>query len=274
MLNNLNEEYFLVLRRPLESKRQSPKSLGSILILSIFLQAFLLFLEFFVGGFSNYPSKDLIVKIHLIASSILATISVIYSIPYIYLRSQRVEYFVSMLVSQNLFGVSVYLISLMAVGTILSNEDSLLQFTYMTLLIGGIVIIITFVRFIILLNNGFYRKGSKKDKQRGKFEKTSYLPVVILIGISISFVIQFLIRNFNTGHYDVMFVIILSIVIFLVMLFILPEQLVILYYKFRFDSFNYELNGRLKPVKDENGKMIPEEKLDSYFRQKTKAGSE
>ncbi|MEI3613002.1 hypothetical protein [Pseudogracilibacillus sp. SO30301A] len=43
-LNNLDEQDFAVLRGPFESGRQSPKSLGGTLVLSIFFQVLLFFL--------------------------------------------------------------------------------------------------------------------------------------------------------------------------------------------------------------------------------------
>ncbi|WP_042221350.1 hypothetical protein [Oceanobacillus manasiensis] len=270
MFRKLREEDFLALRKPLESKRQSPKSLGSLFILIIFLQCLLLFIEHFVSEYSIYPNIDNIIKIHLIFSILLMILTLVYAVPWVYMRSQKVQYFLSILVSQNLFGVSAMLLAIIAISAEIStNTISLQRFTTIALFIGVIVFIITCIRFYFLLNRGRYRKGSKKDVQRNKLETKSLLPIVIPIGIGITFLIQYLVRNYNLLGIDTIMVSTLLIIIFYVMLFVLPEQLVILYCKFRFESFNYELNGRLKQVKDEHGKGIPEEKLESYFKQKT-----
>ncbi|WP_416151672.1 hypothetical protein ACM26V_12145 [Salipaludibacillus sp. HK11] len=261
MLHKLKEEDFLVLRGPFESKRQSPNALGAAFILAIFGQALFLFLESFIGGYSMYPFKDEIFKVHLVLSCVLGGLSLIYSIPAVFSRSQKMQYFINTLVSQNLFGVSAYLVALIAIGTEISDEAVLLQFTAITLIIGGIVFLITIVRFGMLLKKGEYKKGSKKDKLRNKFETSSYIPLVIIVGIGVSFIIQFLIRNFNTGSYDLIFIITLAVGLFWTMLFVLPEQLVLQYCKSRFDSFNYEQNGELKPVKGDDVNSMTDSEL-------------
>ncbi|WP_245911382.1 hypothetical protein [Paraliobacillus ryukyuensis] len=134
----------------------------------------------------------------------------------------------------------------------------MITFTYITLAIGFIVFIITFIRFYILLKNGKYRKGAKKDYQRRKFKGKSLLPIAIPAGIGIVFIIQYLIRTFDFASAETIIMAILMIGLFYTKLFVLPEQLVLQYCKIRFDSFNYEQNGRLKPVRDEDGNIIME----------------
>ncbi|SHM54618.1 hypothetical protein [Gracilibacillus kekensis] len=251
MLNKLSEEDFLVLRKPLESKRQSPISLGAVFVLAIFCQALLLYLEWFISGFSNLPLRDIVFQFHFMFSCILGGLSLIYSIPIVYRRYQRIQYLISIIVSQNLFGISSFLLSIIAIGTEMTDDgEVLLQFSIIMFFIGIIVFIITSIRFYLLLQQGKYRKGTYKDKQRNTWESKSVLPIIIPIGIGITFIIQFMIRNFELMQIDLIFIVILEMTIFNVMIFVLPEQLVILYCKYRFDSFNYDLSGRIKPVRD------------------------
>lgn len=250
MIRKLKEEDFAVLRGPFESGRQSPGSLGFILILCIFLQAMLFALEYYVAADSTiYPHKDEILLIHLWVTVGIIILSIIYSIPAIYKRSGRIQYLVSILVSQNLFSFSIFISALFFIGK--EGEggkvtpESLLNFTIILLLIGLLIFIVTFIRFSLLLRRGHYRKGSKKEKVRGRFETTSYIPTAIVGGLGIVFIIQYIARNSAIDDINVIVVIVGGIVMFFVMLFILPEQLVILYCKYRFKSFNFNERGYL-----------------------------
>lgn len=261
MFKNLSEEDFAVLRGPLESGRQRPQGMAGVLIICIPLQALLLFLEHFVGGYSIYPFKEEVFTVHLWGSVIVAVLSIIYSIPRVYMRSQKFQYFLGIIASQNLFGLSFYILGLAAIGASIStNADALVTFTYLTLAFGLIIFLASFTRYYIKLKKGEYRKGSKSDKWRSKAEKgiPSYLPIVIGLGVPAVLIMQFIIRNFEL-HGDALFILVLStvsIMLFYVMLYILVEQLLILYCKFRFDSFNFEQTGRIKPMRDEEGNII------------------
>ncbi|WP_079709015.1 hypothetical protein [Paraliobacillus ryukyuensis] len=257
MLQQLKEKDFLVLRGPFESKRQGPKAMAGVLLFAIPFQVLFLALEYFLGKVSEYPLREEFFSIHLILSSILIIFSIIFAIPPIFMKFQKLQYFFNTLVSQNLFGFSFYMIALLAIGAnINGNSEDMITFTYITLAIGFIVFIITFIRFYILLKNGKYRKGAKKDYQRRKFEGKSLLPIAIPAGIGIVFIIQYLIRTFDFASAETIIMAILMIGLFYTMLFVLPEQLVLQYCKIRFDSFNYEQNGRLKPVRNEEGNII------------------
>jgi MFS family permease len=259
MFKKLSSEDFAALRGPFESGRQSPKHLGDMLFLSVFLQGLMYALEYFVtADDSIYPNKDKILTTHFWITLILIIYSIIYSIPAIYKRSQKMQYLVVILVSQNLFGVIFYIMSLFTLGSqkysIHFTKDTLLNFTYITLLIGFLIFIVTFIRFYILLIKGHYRKGSKKAEQRENMEYLikSYLPVIISGSVGLLFVMQFLFRNLNIGFNaeDIqnLIIIILGIGLFFTMMFVLPEQLVLLYCKYRFEGFNFYLSGDLKEL--------------------------
>ena len=95
MFNRFSAEDFAVLRGPFESGRQSPNSLGGILILSEFLQALFFFIEYFIAADSTiYPNKDQILFIHFWITIIIMLFSVIYAIPAVYRRSQKVQYLI------------------------------------------------------------------------------------------------------------------------------------------------------------------------------------
>ncbi|WP_066074070.1 hypothetical protein [Neobacillus soli] len=250
MSKKFSEEDFAALRGPLESGRQSPGSLGGILFLSVFLQCLMFYLTYYVAARSSiYPNIALIEKIHFWVTAILVTLSILYSLPFIYRSSQKVQYLLSILVSQNLGGACIYLAALFLVGEQENlTKESLVNFTYATLIIGALIFIVTVIRFYILLNKGTYSKGSKRDEWRESVENKlpSYLPIIITGSIGLVFVIQYLVRFSHFEDIEEMGMIVLAFAIFYTMLFVLPEQLVILYCKFRFKSFNYDRNGYLQ----------------------------
>ncbi|MEC5425180.1 hypothetical protein QGM71_16970 [Virgibacillus sp. C22-A2] len=252
MLKKLTEEDFAVLRCPLESGRQSPSALAPILVLSIFLQALMFVLTYVVAADATlFPYKEEMFVIHLLITGILMLFSIIYSIPNVYMKGQKVQYILTVIVSQNLFGVFFYICVVFIIGKDkYISEESLLIFTYITLLFGLLIFIVTCIRFYVLLVKGQYRKESKKDKLRLKLEFSiqSFLPQIILASISLLFVVQYLVREFGIAEIETIIMMILFILLFYTMLFVLPEQLVILYCKYRFDSFNYNKNGKLKPM--------------------------
>ena len=132
-----------------------------MLILSIFLQALMFVLTYIVGAYwSAFPYIGSIRLFHLIVTLILILLSVIYSIPFIYIKQQKVQYFITILVSQNLFGILPLIMALFFLEKERSiSLDSLLFFTYGALAFGLLVFLVTCVWFLILLKKGVYRVG-------------------------------------------------------------------------------------------------------------------
>ena len=252
MTNKWSEEDFEVLRGPFESGRQRPAALAGTLFLTIFLQALFFALEYFmVGNATVYPYKDEILAVHLWVTGGLMLFSLLYSIPAIYNRSGKMQYLLSILVSQNLFSISFLICALFLIGNDHGSgenvsSESLLNFTYVTLGIGLFIFVITCIRFYILLHKGEYRKGSKKDELRGQFEVKSYIPAATVAGLGLVFVIQYIARISTINDLNMMIFIVIGIGLFFVMLFVLPEQLILLYCKIRFQSFNFNERGYLK----------------------------
>ncbi len=236
------------MREPLISGRQSPESLSFALLLSVFLQSLVYYLEYSVAGkMTNFPYRSEILTIHFWVTAVLIILSVIYAIPFIYKRSQRVQYLISILVTQNLVTVSCFILGIFLVGED-SNvaEQSLVTFTKITLFLGVLLFFVTSLRFYILLRKGKYRKGSKREELRGKFEKRSYIPAAIIGSSALVFIIQYMIRTLNMHDFREAFITVICFALYYTLIFILPEQLVILYCKFRFKSFNFNKRGYLE----------------------------
>ncbi|MFC6039546.1 hypothetical protein ACFPYN_08930 [Paenisporosarcina macmurdoensis] len=125
------------------------------------------------------------------------------------------------------------------------SSESMLNFTYIVLSIGLLIFIVTCIRFNVLLRKGKYRKGSKKDELRRHFEAKSYIPIASIVGLGLVFVIQYMARSSVINDLNMIIFIVIAITLFFIMLFILPEQLVILYCKYRFKSFNFNKQGYL-----------------------------
>lgn len=247
MLKKLTIEDVAVLREPLVSGRQSPNGLGGALFLGVFMQILVYYLEYTVlGRMTNFPYKDQILTVHFWITVVLVILSVIYGIPFIYKRSQKTQYLVSILVSQNIFAIFSYISGLFVLGENQEvSESSLLTFTMVTLFLGVLLFIATVIRFSILLRRGKYRKGSKRGELREKFETKTYIPAVIIGSTGLVFIIQFAVRTFNLADIEDAVITVLGFAVFYTMIFVLPEQLLILYCKFRFKSFNFSERGSL-----------------------------
>ncbi|MEK5067108.1 ABC transporter ATPase [Sporosarcina sp. FSL K6-1508] len=258
MLKNLTIEDVAVLREPLVSGRQSPNALAGALVLGAFMQSLIYYLEYTVlGSVTNFPYKDQILAVHFWITTVLVILSVIYAIPLIYRKSQKTQYLLTILVSQNFFAVSSYIIGLFLLGENQEvSESSLLTFTMVTLCLGALLFIVTVIRFSILLRKGMYRKGSKRDELRAKFEKKTYIPAVIIGSTALLFIIQFAVRTYNLADLEDAMIAILSFAVFYTMIFVLPEQLVILYCKFRFKSFNFDKRGYLDSEDSAKGRKL------------------
>lgn len=248
MLKKLKKKDFAVLRGPLESGRQSPDSLGMALLLSIFLQALLYYVTYHIAAETTiFPNVEKIQTIHFWVTVCLVFLCAIYSIPAIYNRSQKIQYLISILAIQNIGAAGCYLSALFAIGSWSDiSVESLVNFTQVTLIIGVLIFIAASIRFYILLGKAHYRKGSKKGRLREKFERNSYVPLAIIGSTVFFFVSQYFIRTLNWSDIQMMITAIMFIAVFYTMIFILPEQLVILYCKFRFKNFNFDKNGVLK----------------------------
>ncbi|MDE5415231.1 hypothetical protein [Alkalihalobacterium chitinilyticum] len=247
ILKKFNEQDYLVLRIPFETNRQSPSSLGRVFVLCIFCQALLLFLEFYVAGYSVFPHIDQIVWLHLVLSVLLTVVSIFFSVPKIYNKYQKSQYLISILISHNLFTISTFILLFACLGTMVTSNNDAIQLQVLAtvmLWLGLLVFLVTCIRFYILLKKGHYRKGSANDRLRSKFDTKSYLPTVIIISLGFFYIMQFLFRQVDIAQMDLLFIIVILILIFYVMLFVLPEQLVILYCKYRFKSFIFESNGK------------------------------
>lgn len=254
-LNKLEEKDFAVLRGPLESGRQGPKTIGGILILSVFLQILLFFLTYVVAADNTkFPYKDILFYIHLVGTAILILFSILYSIPFLYKKGQKTQYLISILVSQNLFGMMLFISSLFLIGSdrLFTIEQSrLIQITFIMFGLGILIFIVSFIRFYKLLSKGEYRLGSKKAQLRTRFEAKSLVPFAIIAGTGISLLLQYIFKNMISFDGNIMMLILLGPLVFYTMLFVLPEQLVILYCKTRFDSFNFDNDGNLNPFSSE-----------------------
>lgn len=242
-MNNLDYGKFAVLRRPLESGLQSPMNLSGILVLGAFLQAGLYALEFYVVGYSTaHPFKTEILKWHFWISVILVVLGVVFAIPFVYKKLERSQYLISILYSQNLFGVSAYILALFAVTDFDAglSDDSMMTFTGVTLVTGVFVFVLTFFRYIWKIRKGDYRLGSRSEQIRQKFEYKSSLPAATVAGLGLFFILQYVLRNLGLGDPNQLIIIFIGFAVFYTMCFVLPEQLIILYCKLRFRSFNFE----------------------------------
>ncbi|MER2008968.1 MAG: hypothetical protein ABS939_16070, partial [Psychrobacillus sp.] len=151
----LIEEDFEVLREPLESGRQSRESISVVLILGVFLQALMFALNYYLAvPYSLFPFKEEIINIHFWLTVTIIGLSIVYSIPFVYKRSERIQYALSILVSHNVGSISFLIISLFTIGLedegMTNDADTLMQIAYVILAVALLLFIIIMVRYYIL----------------------------------------------------------------------------------------------------------------------------
>ena len=234
MLEDLKEKDFKVLRGPFESQRQSPKMFGGILLLSIFLSILMFFLVYYVvADSSDFANKNIIFNVHLALTLLICLLSGIYAIPAIYKRSETMQYIVSILVIQNI-GLMMFMVPLFIASSryLLSGyQGPVATIAITNLVIGLIIFIWTWVRFMKLLKKGAYRPGSKRETLRGRFETTSYVPAVIVASTGLVLMLRSIVETFRMEDIETIFMTILATLIFYTLVFVLPEQIVIIYCK-------------------------------------------
>ncbi|WP_240628679.1 ABC transporter ATPase [Bacillus salacetis] len=190
--------------------------------------------------------------IHFWITILLTVFSAIFAISAVYKKFEKTQYLTSIIVSQNLFGVYLYIGALFLIGEKDgATAEFLISFTFITLSVAAALFLAVFVRFYVLLQKGQYREGSAKGELREKFEATSYIPIAIIGGTGVVLIVNSLLRNgVMGGSLESNIFTVLPLLIFYTMIFVLPEQLVILYCKFRFKSFNFNWSGHLYPMED------------------------
>lgn len=253
MLKNLSENSFATLRLPFESGKQSPMNIGLLNFFLLFIQALLISMEYHFAQFSHYPGRYKILDIHLRISIILSILMLIYSIPFVYKRSQKIQYIILIVASQNVASVAPLLLALVSMGERDVGSEFLILFTKVVLIIGVLVFSAAAIRLYILLKKGAFKRNSKKDIQRRMKEKNmmAFMPALVASGTGLSFTIIFLSRHVRIIDIDFFMSVIFPVLIFYVVLFTLPEQLMTLYCKFRFKSFNFDKEGNLYPFSEE-----------------------
>ncbi|WP_366249418.1 hypothetical protein [Terribacillus aidingensis] len=252
-MKQFNEQDFAVLRKTLESGRQSPSMLGGVLILSIIMTPILFLITYIVMyDQSTYPYKDLLLEIHLYMSILICIFSILFAIPTIYRRFERIQYLIIIIVSQNIFAWLPLVACLFLIGKDPGmNTSDLIWLTIFCLIVGIIIFAVTLIRFYGLLKKGAYRLGTSRDRNRSVLEDlvSKNKITIILASVGLVYIIQFLIRSLDYLAIDTIVFSVIGLLIYFAMQFVLPEQLVMLYCKYKFESFNHNKKGGLKPMK-------------------------
>ncbi|WJV17750.1 hypothetical protein QU593_16610 [Rossellomorea marisflavi] len=171
MAGKLTYNDFVVLRKPFESKRQSPSNLAAILLLGIPFLWLFYYLTFSIAAeMTVFPNVEQMKNIQFSFTLIISILCLLFSVPTIYKKLEWVQYVINTLFSQLLFCVYPFLIALYILGEQDSASlESLMNFTYMALAIGIVIFLVTCVRFYLLLRKGAYREGGSKDRVRNRF---------------------------------------------------------------------------------------------------------
>ncbi|WP_370295984.1 ABC transporter ATPase [Rossellomorea marisflavi] len=253
MAGKLTYNDFHVLREPLENGRQSPSNLAAILLLGIpFLWLFYYVTYSVAAETTQFPQVEKMKSILFGVTLIVSILCLLFAIPLVYKKFEWVQYVVNTLFSQLTFCVYPFLIAVYLFGEgDQASQDALLNFTYIALAVGIAIFLITCIRFYLLIKKGAYRENSYKGKMRNKFEISSYLPIIIVASTGLALLMQYAIRTLPAGSIEDPTLTYFALIISYLMIFVLPEQLVLIYCKLRFKAFNFNSRGYLYDPEDE-----------------------
>ncbi|MFJ7932765.1 hypothetical protein [Sporosarcina sp. NPDC096371] len=252
-MKKLTVEDFAKLREPQKLGGRSPSALANMLISYIILQAIIFAIEYFAGvSFTNYPYNKEILIVHFWIIVAHVILSIIFSIQAVFRKAERIQYLVYIVVNLNMFGVSFFILALFLLGSQEENtgitQEFLLNYTYLALLIGLVVFVVAFLRYYLLLHKGHFRKGETKETLLERLMDRLMLgPGFLIVGIGLVLIMLYLneVAGFVEDRWMTMAPIFIGHLCFYATLFVLPEQIVVLYCKFRFKSFNFNIRGSL-----------------------------
>lgn len=262
-LDQLSEKDFLFFRIPHESGRQSPKNMKHILITSSIITILLLgLLNVFVFIDRFDPPHQVIVIISLIYNVVgvsLIGLAIAFSFKKIYQKRQKFQYLLVALFINLVYGPFFYIIGLYILTDPTQfhhrmgiSASNLILLITVTLLIGLGIFVYSYVHTMKLLQQGKFRKGTeryKKQQTNERNEPNTYIgSVAALLSGTLGNGI-YLTRRYGENMPDdiVIFIMFGAAAIYVLML-LLPRQLVILYCKGRFKSFQFNDENELNPV--------------------------
>lgn len=257
-LSQLNEEDFMVFNGPLASGRQSPEGLaGTLLFAPILLIGLVGLANMFVFMNRSEPAHQVVIVLCIVLSvigGIIALLSIIYSFQKVYETRQSMQYWISIWLSQFLFGHLLYWISLYMIfdGDQFHHRfnvsgQTMVLFVIGTFLIGLVTFFIFFVRLVIKIEKGEFRKKTKRDQLRSQLEESTgkFQGFAVKTGIALTLALTSLVKIFEVNDLETFVISVIGITLFFVMWFILPEQIITWYCIKRFESFNYK--GDMNP---------------------------
>ncbi len=252
-LDQFQEEDFGLFRLSFESGRQSPKNAAKWLLISVLTQSFMFFLLSLapINHTRMFVFKQVCVSIVFLFTAVLILLSIIYSIPHLYKKQEHIQYKILSLGLSNNIIVIPFFIGLF----ILIQENNIPDFIYflLGLLLGllGLGLYYIIVRKTTeAISNGYFSGPSianhdgavKKDK-----EINSKLPGLIFGGTGLLLILGSSPPFVDTVDGESVFLAILFISVYFFGIHVITMNLIAIYCKERFRSFNFTEEGHLYP---------------------------
>ncbi|WP_273124220.1 hypothetical protein [Bacillus weihaiensis] len=149
------------------------------------------FVTYYVaGGMTVFPKIQIIEHVHYWSTVVLSFFSFFFMFSLVFNRFENIQYFLSIVVSQNLFGIYPFLIGMFTIGeSAEATEGSILNLTNQLLAIALILFAVTIIRFYILLLKGRYQEERNRFELGNRFELLSCIPLLIVAITGISLII-------------------------------------------------------------------------------------
>lgn len=264
-LNGLGEEKFVGLRGPLESGRQSPNGIGGIFpLLVIFLPVEVLMCYWLIVDGWDSSISNIFFFSFMVFCFLFFILSIIFSFKKVFMKYQKVQYALSAIAMQQV------IIFFTAFSFFMLAEDNIwnasghdveaaynkyVLFLLFTIVIGIGIIIYSLYLYYKKIEEGEYEEGAyltelREDAEEGDGSATENMLKVMYTFWGINAVVFGLIIlfTFKESDLETIGIVTLCITLAYTMFYILAEQLILLYCKWRFKSFNFDEEEELYPL--------------------------
>lgn len=253
-LDKFKEEDFGLFRSSFESERQSPKSAGKWLLISVFTQTFM-FLLLFIVTFEYtrlYVFKLVIVSAVLLLTVVLIILSIVYSIPHLYKKQEHIQYKVLSLGLFNNIIVHPFFIGMFILMQANDTNDLIYIGVALLLSLMGIgLFAVIFYKTTDAIANGYFSRCSTKNDYDEAVKKdkgfNSNLPTLIFGGTGFLLIFGSSLPFVGTVEGEKVFLAILFISVYFFGIHVITMNLIAIYCKGRFRSFNFSQEGYLYP---------------------------
>lgn len=253
-MNEFKEEDFGLFRSSFESGRQSPRNIAKLTWLMIFPQ-FLLCLVLYVA--SNDSSRFITLKQGImngifLFTLVLIVLLVIYSVPYLYKKQEHIQFRIFSLGYFNNIVIIPYFSSMFFLVRENNTPDYIYFIVAILLILFGLGMFYMSLHLTFTsISNGYFARESIENNYNSAVKKEknfkSKLPGLVFGGAGLLLVFGSSPPFVDTYDREALFLAVILLLAYFLGIHIVTMNLIAIYCKERFRSFNFSEEGHLYP---------------------------